>query len=246
MHVLLTNDDGIFSRGLQSLYHALKVLGRVTVVAPDRERSTVSHAITLDRPLRVRKEGEDMFSVDGTPADCVNLAVNGLLDERPDFVVSGINHGENLGHDVLYSGTVSAAFEGALFGIPSLAISIVARENFMFEAACDVAVRMVKLALEFGLPDDTILNVNVPNLPIKEIKGIRVTKQGKRIYEGLVTEKIDPRGRKYYWIGGDDLGFLEEEGSDFEAVNRGFVSVTPLHLDLTNYRALETLKKWEM
>ncbi len=244
--ILLTNDDGIFSRGLHSLFHALKVLGRVIVVAPDRERSTISHAITLDRPLRIKKEGDDLYAVDGTPADCVNLAINGLLGKRPDFVVSGINLGENLGHDVLYSGTVSAAFEGTLLGVPSIAVSLVARDNFNFEAACEVTVKLIKIIEKYGLPEDTLLNVNVPNLPIKEIKGVKVTRQGKRIYKDAVIEKVDPRGKKYYWIGGDMPGYLEEEGTDFEAVNNGYVSITPLHLDLTNYKALDIIEKWKI
>ncbi len=246
LKILLTNDDGIFSRGLHALYHALKVLGEVVVVAPDRERSTISHAITLDRPLRVKVEGEGMYAVDGTPADCVNLAVNGLLEDKPDFIVSGINLGENLGCDILYSGTVSAAFEGTRMGIPSLAVSIVARENFNFEAACEYTVRILRAVKKYGLPEDTLLNINVPNLPVKDIKGVKVTRQGKRIYSDAVVEKVDPRGRKYYWIGGDVLGYLEEEGTDFEAVNRGYVSITPLHLDLTNYKAMDVIKNWKI
>ncbi len=242
--ILITNDDGIQSEGLKALRDALAPLGTVAVVAPDREKSTMSHAITLHRPLRVHWVSEDACAVDGTPADCVNLSINGILKNRPKILVSGINKGENLGDDVTYSGTVSAAIEGTLIGIPSIAISLVARENFIFESAAAFARKIVSLVLEHGLPQDTLLNVNVPNLPMEDIQGVEVTRQGKRVYGDAVVEKTDPRGKKYYWIGGDILGYRRLPGSDFDAISRHKISVTPLKLDLTDYEMVEKLKQW--
>ncbi len=242
---MITNDDGIQSEGLKALKEALSILGTVAVVAPDREQSTSSHAITLHRPLRVQWISEGFCAVDGTPADCVNLSVNGILKERPKVLVSGINKGENLGDDVTYSGTVSAAIEGTLVGIPSIAVSLVARENFRFEAAAAFSRKIVRLVMDHGLPKDTLLNVNVPNLPEAEIKGVEITRQGKRVYGDAIVEKTDPRGKKYYWIGGDVLGYRHVPGSDFDAVSRDMISVTPLKLDLTDYDAMEKIKTWE-
>ncbi len=243
--ILITNDDGIHSEGLKALYDALSEIGKVAVVAPDREQSTSSHAITLHRPLRVQWLSEGYCAVDGTPADCVNLSVNGILKGRPKVLVSGINKGENLGDDVTYSGTVSAAIEGTLIGIPSIAISLVARENFLFEAAAAFSKKIVRLVMNYGLPQDTLLNVNVPNLPEEEIQGVAITRQGKRVYGDAIVEKTDPRGKKYYWIGGDVLGYRHVPGSDFDAIKKNMISVTPLKLDLTDYNMMETLKKWE-
>jgi len=244
--ILITNDDGIQSEGLTALKNALLSLGSVAVVAPDREQSTASHAITLHRPLRVEEVAHRCFSVDGTPADCVNLSINGILKGKPKILVAGINKGENLGDDVTYSGTVSAAIEGTLIGIPSIAVSLVTRKDFKFEAAAVFAKRLVEQVLEHGLPDNTLLNVNVPNLTEQEIKGVEITCQGKRIYGDAIVEKVDPRGKKYYWIGGDQLGYRDIPGSDFDAVNRKMISVTPLRLDLTGYDAIETLKEWKI
>jgi len=243
--ILITNDDGIQSEGLKVLKEALSTLGAVVVVAPDREQSTTSHSITLHRPLRAQWISEGFCMVDGTPADCVNLSINGILKNRPKVLVSGINMGENLGDDVTYSGTVSAAIEGTLIGIPSLAISLVAREGFRLEAAAAFSKKIVKLVLEHGLPKDTLLNVNVPNLPEVEIRGVEVTRQGKRVYGDAIVEKVDPRGKKYYWIGGDVLGYRHIPGSDFDAISRKMISVTPLLLDLTDYDTIKTLKNWE-
>jgi 5'-nucleotidase len=243
--ILVTNDDGIQSEGLIALRDALSALGSVAVVAPDREQSTTSHAITLHRPLRVEEISNQCFSVDGTPADCVNLSINGILKKKPKVLIAGINKGENLGDDVTYSGTVSAAIEGTLIGIPSIAVSLVTRKNFNFEAAAAFAGKLVRQVLKHGLPEYTLLNVNVPNLPESEISGVEITRQGKRIYGDAVVEKVDPRGKKYYWIGGDLLGYRDIPGSDFDAVNRKMISVTPLHLDLTGYDAMETIKKWK-
>ncbi len=244
MYILLTNDDGVFSRGLRSLHEALKGVAKVTVVAPEREMSTVSHAITLNRTLKVRYLGDEVYSVDGTPADCVNLAIKRLLGRRPDLVISGINQGENMGQDVLYSGTVSAAFEGTFLGVPSVAVSLAARDNFMFETACQVVLRLLEVLKRNRMPEDTLLNVNVPNIPMDDIKGFKVTRQGKRIYGDKVILEREEDGVRFYRIDGGNPDFLEEPGTDFEAVREGFVSITPLHLDFTNHRVLSELKNW--
>ena len=243
--ILISNDDGIRSEGIKCLAAALKTLGDVYVVAPDRERSAASHSLTLHRPLRVEKVGTREYAVDGTPTDCITLALNGILPAKPSIVVSGINKGWNLGEDVSYSGTVSAAMEGTLLGIPSIAMSLASRKNFDFKNSAVVAKRLSSMVLEKGLPKDTLLNVNVP--AIKNIKGHRITRQGKRVFGGdVVTEKIDPRGRKYYWIGGDMLRWEGGEDTDFAAVLKGFVSITPIHLDMTNYSAISELQYWKI
>jgi 5'-nucleotidase len=243
--ILVTNDDGIHSPGILSLSGRLSELGRVVVVAPDRERSAVGHSLTLHSPLRAEEIRPGFFAVDGTPTDCVNLGIHGLLDTRPDLVVSGINKGGNLGDDITYSGTVSAAMEATLMGVPAFAISL-ASISFLapdFETPAELAVRLARLVFERGLPADTLLNVNVPaGMP----KGVQLTRQGKRVYGDVVVEKIDPRGRKYYWIGGGEPGFQDIEGTDFHALHAGFVSVTPLHLDLTNYASFQSLSAWGM
>ena len=242
MIILVSNDDGIHSEGLHALEAALKTIGEVYTVAPDREQSAVSHALTLHRPLRIEELGPRRFAVDGTPTDCVNLAVKGFLPVRPQLVVSGINKGANLGDDITYSGTVSAAIEGSLLGIPSIAVSLVTRKKpFHFAVAAEFAAMVATEVIAQGMPKDTLLNVNVPDLPRHEIKGYRLTRQGKRRYAETIETRVDPRGRKYYWIGGDDLGFDPDEGTDCVAVHEGFVSVSPLHVDLTNYRALQEM-----
>ncbi len=240
--ILACNDDGIQSEGLSSLVEALEPLDSVIVVAPDRERSAVSHALTLERPLRADEVRPGWISVDGTPTDCVNLAVNGLLETRPWLVVSGINRGANLGDDITYSGTVSAAMEAVLLGIPAVAFSQVGKVAFRYQCAASFAAGLVRCLQESLLPPDTLLNVNVPDV---EARGFAVTRQGKRRYADAVVEKTDPRGRKYYWIGGEEAGFEEESGTDFAAIHSGLISVTPLHLDFTNYEsmaAIEALK----
>jgi 5'-nucleotidase len=214
------------------------------VVAPDREQSAASHSLSLYRPLRVENIEPRHYAVDGTPTDCVNLAINGILPGRPTLVVSGINHGANLGDDITYSGTVSAAMEGTLLNVPSIAISLVARDgdntaqDADFGPAAAFAARLARAVLERGLPADTLLNVNVPALPPGEMRGWVVTRQGKRRYGDAIVESVDPRGKKYYWIGGDSLGFVAAEGTDVTAVASGFISITPLHLDLTNYASI--------
>ncbi|MDP2689897.1 MAG: 5'/3'-nucleotidase SurE [Deltaproteobacteria bacterium] len=242
--ILVSNDDGIRSDGLLKLAGALKRLGTVYVVAPDRERSAASHSLTLHRPLRVDPVGPRMYAVDGTPTDCVTLAVNGILPVRPDIIVSGINRGGNLGEDVSYSGTVSVAMEGTLLGIPSIALSLVARENFDFRAAASFASRLVRHVFKKGIPKDTLLNVNIP--PVKTIKGYRITSLGKRFFSDVVVEKVDPRGKKYYWIGGDMVRWEGGKEADFQAIKKGYISITPIHLDMTNYDTIKELRGWSI
>jgi len=224
----------------------LAPLGEVWVVAPDREQSAASHSLSLYRPLRVEEVGLRRIAVDGTPTDCVNLAINGILPARPALVASGINHGGNLGDDITYSGTVSAAIEGTLLGVSSIAISLVTRDRGDFSAAASFAARLAAVVLKRGLPRDTLLNVNVPGVPAAELRGCAVTRQGRRRYGDAIVEKVDPRGKKYYWIGGDDLGFVPEEGTDCTAAASNYISVTPLHLDLTNYASLPQIAELEL
>jgi 5'-nucleotidase len=243
--ILLTNDDGIHSAGLQALADEMQSLGRVVVVAPDRERSAVGHALTLHAPLRAEEIQADRWAVSGTPTDAVNLAIHGLLKEIPALVVSGINKGANMGDDLTYSGTVAAAMEATLMGVPAIAVSLASR-NFSyddFKPAAATARQLAETVLEHGLPSDTFINVNVPD---STPRGIRITRQGKRVYEDAVVQKCDPRGRTYYWIGAGELGFQDLDGTDFSAVQNGYVSVTPLHLDLTNYAAMERLRQWRL
>jgi 5'-nucleotidase len=244
--ILLTNDDGIQAEGLTRLRRAMSSLGRVVVVAPERQQSGASHALTLANPLRSNPVGEDVIAVDGTPTDCVLLAMRGLLEVRPSLLVSGMNHGPNLGDDVTYSGTVAAAFEGTLLGLPSIAISVCSWEECRFEAAERFATTIAKCVLEKGLPEGTLINVNVPSIPPEEITGVKVTKLGKRVYRDAVVKKTDPRGRAYYWIGGQPPIWCEGEETDFEAVEHGAVSVTPLQLDLTDYKSIHTVRTWDL
>lgn len=241
--ILVTNDDGIYSEGIRKLADALRDVGDVIVVAPDREQSAASHALTLNRPLRMIKLQENEYIVDGTPTDCVNLAVLNLLrDARPDIVVSGINFGPNLGDDVTYSGTISAAFEGALLNIPSIALSALVGENFSFDTSAQFAARLTRIVLEGERNPGIILNVN---FPVGAFSGVKVTRLGKRVYSEGVIERLDPRGRKYYWIGGDPPTWHPGQGTDFEAIQAGYISITPLHLDLTHYESIERLRVLE-
>jgi 5'-nucleotidase len=239
MIILLSNDDGIQSEGLTALEESLKDVADIYTVAPDRAQSSMSHALTLHRPLRVHELAPRRLSVDGTPVDCVKLALTGLLPVRPDLVVSGINKGPNLGDDIIYSGTVSAAIEGALLGIPAIAVSLVTFKDFDFRAAADFSATLVKRIADNGIAPKTLLNVNVPPLAKEKLKGWRLTRMGKRHYSENIVERVDPRGGKYYWIGGDDLGFADEEGTDCKTVHEGYVSVTPLQVDLTDYKLLQ-------
>lgn len=242
--ILVSNDDGVHSRGLHALASGLKDLGEIYVVAPDRERNAAGHALTLHKPLRVEQLEEGVFSITGTPTDCINLGVR-IIKTKPVLVVAGINKGENLGDDVTYSGTVSAAMEGALLGIPSFAISMEGEKDYHFETAAQFARKLALMVVKEGLPQGTLLNVNVPNLPPEKIRGVQLTCLGKRIYEDVVVEKVDPRGKKYYWIAGNRIVFEEKRNTDFEALQARKISVTPLKLDLTDYRTLESLKAWE-
>jgi 5'-nucleotidase len=243
--ILVTNDDGVYSPGIQTLAKRLRELDQVVIVAPDRERSAAGHSMTLHRPLLIEEIKESVYSVNGTPTDCVNIAVKGLLKEAPRLVVSGINKGPNLGDDVTYSGTVAGAIEGTLLGIPSFAISLAAREDFRFAEAAEVAFRTAVQIFEQGMPAGTLLNVNVPNLPLSEIRGTLITRLGKRIYHQMTVERVDPRGKKYYWIGGGEPDWEREEGTDLDAVDRRMISITPLHLDLTDYSSFDKLKSLE-
>ncbi len=243
--ILVTNDDGIYSPGIQILAKRLREIDAVVIVAPDRERSAAGHSMTLHRPLLIEEVREGLYSVNGTPTDCVNIAVKGLLKETPRLVVSGINKGPNLGDDVTYSGTVAGAIEGILLGIPSFAVSIAAREDFRFAEAAEVALRTASQILSEGLPSGTLLNINVPNIPISEMQGTRITRLGKRIYHQMTVERVDPRGKKYYWIGGGEPDWEREEGTDLDAVDRKFVSITPLHLDMTDYASFERMRNLE-
>ena len=243
VRILVTNDDGIYSEGIRKLADALRRVGEVLIVAPDREQSAASHALTLNRPLRLLKLEESEWIVDGTPTDCVNLAVLSLLKgARPDIVVSGINFGPNLGDDVTYSGTISAAFEGALLNIPSIAFSSLVGEHFSFDRAAAFAAELTDIYAKEKQDPGIILNVNVP---VGEFKGVKITKLGKRIYSEGVIERLDPRGRKYYWIGGEAPTWYPGENTDFEAVQNGYVSITPLHLDLTHHASIPRLRSLE-
>ncbi len=238
--ILVTNDDGIQAEGIVALARALESLGDVFVVAPAHEMSAASHSLTLTRPLRIDRLSERRYAVDGTPTDCVTVALAHLMkDARPDILLSGINRGPNLGDDTTYSGTVAGALEGSIHGLPAIAVSLVARSDFDYSAAADFAAGLAAKVLADGLPKGTLLSVNVPSGPIR---GTRVTRQGIKVISPSVIEGTDPRHRKYYWIGDDNATWDNEEGTDYEAIADGLVSITPLRNDLTDYRALEELR----
>ncbi|MCB0263412.1 MAG: 5'/3'-nucleotidase SurE [Calditrichia bacterium] len=248
--ILVTNDDGIFSHGIWALCNAMKSIGEPYVVAPDSEKSAVGHAITLSDPLRVAKverHGEFFgWSVNGTPADCVKLGVKGILEFKPDLVVSGINQGSNAAVNVIYSGTVSAATEGAIMGIPSIAFSLTSFTNRDFSGAAEVAKVLADAALKNGIPEDTLLSVNIPALPLSEIKGIKITRQGRGRFEEFFEKRTDLTNRTYYWLGGKKLVLDTDDDVDEVAISRQYVAVTPLHLDLTQYRFLAELRNWQL
>jgi len=249
MRILISNDDGIDAQGLQVLADAMEPFGTVYVIAPDRERSASSHSLTLHRPIRIHPRGKRRFAVDGTPTDCVNLGILEILkDEPPALVVAGVNHGPNLGDDVIYSGTVSAALEGALLGVPSVAISLTVLndEETNFEPATKFIRRLIRKVLQKTLHKGMILNVNIPNIQGTDIQNYEITRLGKRRYAGAIAEKIDPRGRKYYWIGGESLGFDDNPGSDCNAIKNEKISITPIRLDLTHDECLGDLKEWNL
>lgn len=244
MRILITNDDGYYARGIRHLKEALKDNNEVYVVAPDREKSAASHSLTLDFPLRIKQKDEKDYTVDGTPTDCVLVAVHGLMkDKLPELIISGINHGANMGEDVTYSGTVAAAFEGTILGIRSIAISLEGQEDLNFNSAKIFIKGFVKSLSELDLQQGTLININVPNVPPSEVKGVAITRLGNRIYRDDIIQQVDPRGKFYYWIGGDTPIWEKDSGTDFEAIEQGKISVTPLHLDLTRYKEIENMKK---
>ncbi len=249
MRLLCANDDGILAHGLECLVSAAEPLGEVTVVAPDREQSATSHSLTLHHPVRPVARGERRWQVDGTPTDCVMIAVEALMPERPDFVLSGVNHGQNMGEDVLYSGTVAAAMEGVMLGIPAISLSYAGGE---LQADPDVLTSQIPILTQLirhltslpNMPGDTLLNVNLPPVPGNAIKGMRLTRLGKRVYSDSLMEMKDPRGRRIYWIGGGSVSWSGAEDSDFRAVGEGYISVTPLHMDLTHQKLIDTAPNW--
>jgi len=246
MNVLLTNDDGIQAPALHHLKEALAPLGRVIIVAPDRDQSACSHALTLHRPFRIQQHEPDVYSVDGTPTDCVITSFYGLLDRRPDLVISGINLGPNMGEDVFYSGTVAAAIEGSLQGTPAIAASFATKTVADFAEPARFIARLVGRLLTEGLPRRHLLNVNFPGRPWPDMRGVKVTRLGSRVYHDTLVKKVDPRGRDYYWIGGEDPEWESIEGTDFHAVHAGWISVTPLRLDFTADPALAELEAWRL
>jgi 5'-nucleotidase len=243
MKILISNDDGVYAPGLAVLYESLLGLGDVTVIAPDRDRSAASNSLTLSTPIRVRELENGFFSVDGTPADCVYVGLRALLKVQPKMIVSGINSGENLGDDVLYSGTVAAAMEGRFLGFPSMAVSL-AGEHTYYDTAGRVVQILIRQLMRHPLPTDTILNVNVPNIPFEEIRGFKVTRLGRRHPSANMIQDKDPRGKTIYWVGA--VGREQDAGpeTDFYAINNNYVSITPLETDLTRYKVLDDMQYW--
>ncbi len=247
MRILCTNDDGFLATGLGVLASACSPLGTVTVVAPDREQSATSSSLTMHRPLRSRRTADGVVVVDGTPTDCVILALNALMEERPDICFSGINHGANMGEDVLYSGTVAAAMEATVLGVPAIAISYTGVNYESIAHWERTLTRLLgQLAQMEAFPDSTLLNVNLPPVEPPSVRGLRITSLGQRRYSDSLTRAVDPSGKDYYWIGGGATTWRGNRDSDFRAIEEGFISVTPLHLDLTNYRIIEELRGWNL
>jgi 5'-nucleotidase len=257
MHILVTNDDGVQAPGLLALAQAMRQIGQVTVVAPDRNWSASGHVKTLERPIRVTEtllaDGTAAYMSDGAPSDCVALPLLGFLENKVDLVVSGINPFSNIGHDVTYSGTVTAAMEAVIAGVPGIAFSLASETKPSntptdYGPAGDVAKRVVQTAIQGGLMEGVVLNVNIPYLRIEDMKGFAITRQGLRVYRDALDRRVDPRGRPYYWIGGEAPTGVNEEGTDVGALAAGYVSITPLQLDLTHYKAMDELKQrdWTM
>jgi len=248
MQILITNDDGVSAPGLRELFSALQHLGKPVIIAPEQDNSAVSHALTMSRPLKVNRMEENIYSINGTPTDCVTIGINKVLAEKPALVVSGINPGGNLGDDVSYSGTVSAAVEGTMLGVHSMAVSLAGDKPFHYEVAARVAAKLAAMILDRGLPRDTLLNVNVPNLARPDIKGMRFTRQGRRTYDNAIKETHDPWGKQHFWIGGGTPVWDNNDlQTDSSAIFEGFISITPIHLDLTNYEALDHLRReWDV
>ncbi|HWH52997.1 MAG TPA: 5'/3'-nucleotidase SurE [Gemmatimonadaceae bacterium] len=249
MRFLVTNDDGILAQGIECLCAAVEPLGEVTIVAPDREQSATSHSLTLHHPVRPIRRGERRWQVDGTPTDCVMLALEALMPEKPDFVLSGINHGQNMGEDVLYSGTVAAAMEGLALGVPSLAISFAGGDLRADVSQLREQVKVLTPLIDHltslpNFPAETLFNINLPPRSADAVKGVRLTRLGRRVYSQSVAPMKDPWGRQIYWIGGGEITWTGEPDSDFRAIEDGYVSVTPLHLDLTHFDVLKGAAAW--
>ena len=247
MNILCTNDDGVFAPGLALLVDVCREVGDVTVVAPDREQSGTSHSLTLHHPIRAARRPDGSFQVDGTPTDCVMLALETLMPERPAFVFSGVNHGPNMGEDVLYSGTVAAAMEGVMLGVPGIAVSFAGHDPETMATYRDILaglVRRITSAPDF--PRDTLLNINLPAVPASAVRGTRVTRLGSRVFSESLTRMQDPWGREIFWIGGGTITWTGGEDSDHAAVAEGCIAVTPLHMDLTNYSIMETVRGWRL
>jgi 5'-nucleotidase len=252
MHILVTNDDGVTAPGLLALAQEMRKLGKVTVLAPDKNWSASGHVKTMERPLRVREttlaDGTNAFTSDGAPSDCVALSLLGLHQEQIDLVVSGINPHANIGHDITYSGTVTAAMEAVITGVKGIAVSLDSPDGFKglldYSTSASVARRVVEKVIADGLPKDVVVNVNVPYLKEDELKGFMITRQGLRVYRDVLDTRNDPRGTPYYWIGGEAPTGVDEPGTDFGALKAGYVSITPLQLDLTSYKSMDVLGKW--
>ena len=251
LHVLVTNDDGVDAPGIDALATALGDVARVTVIAPDRNWSASGHVKTMHRPLRVREGrlagGAPVLVTDGAPSDAIALGLLGVVPDPVDMVIAGINRGANFGHDITYSGTVTAAMEGVIGGVPAFAVSLdTYRSGADYSVAADFAAYLAQVVARRGLPDGVVLNVNVPNLPLCEIQGVRVTRMGRRVYRDALVVREDPSGTPYYWIGGDPPTGVMEDGTDFAAIARGYISVTPIHLDFTAYDLLQPLAEWSL
>jgi 5'-nucleotidase len=242
--ILLTNDDGIHSKGITTLRDSLMKTHDVRIVAPERERTCVGHAITLHKPLRIREIDQGVYSTNGSPADCVYLGIQVILNKKPDLIISGINTGPNMGRDVNYSGTVAAAKEGAFLGVPSIAVSICSRQGFRFQDAARTIHNIIDIIGDKPFLKDTFLNVNIPNIPFEQSKGFMVTRLGKRIYNEKVLERTDPRGGKYYWIGGNAEQYEDIRGTDFYAIEKGYVSITPLSLNMTDTGSMKSYRAY--
>ncbi len=244
MHLLLSNDDGINSEGLKVLAKALSPLGKITVVAPSRDHSASSNSLTLDAPIRAYSATENWYSIEGTPTDCVHLAITGLIEDEPDIVIAGINMGANLGDDVIYSGTVAAAMEGRFLGLPAVAISATSRRPCNLSVCAKVSHEIISKLATKQLPQDLIINVNIPDVPKHEMRGMKTTRLGSRHKAEPVIKSFDPRGKPIYWVGAAGPEQDAGPGTDFHAVKNGYVSVTPLHLDLTHYKAMKPVEDW--
>lgn len=247
MLILCTNDDGYLATGLRVMAEVARTVGDVEIVAPDREQSASSHSLTMHYPLRAHRVSDNVRHVDGTPTDCVALAVGALLPRRPDVVLSGVNHGANMGEDVLYSGTVAGAMEATILGIPAIAISYAGRDPDEIPGFAPVLERLIpKLIRDGDFPPETLMNVNLPPIDPEKVRGVRVTRLARRVYTDSLTRAKDPSGREYFWIGGGGVQWTGDEDTDFHAVDQGYISVTPLHLDLTNYRLLSEVGSWDL